>query len=288
MRVAAERMGVTPAAVSKACLELESIVGQQLFHRTPNGLVATPACLRILDSGRRINAELSSLDNDLKGEGIVLSGMIRIGFQAPILQRVAARTIARLKADHPNLTIIFDYGMREQLIHGLLANRYDLVLADLLSLEHRSRLMAKTLHHDHSVVASLTNVALPRAEAHDWAALLDRPWIIPSKGLAMRERFDHVLASNGLSLPRNRIEINSPIESLELFKLTGTLMFTTASAIDRLGPYCDARAEKTVIPRFEMKLGLIWAKDTRLSPAVIHMRDSIVSAAANIKDLYYR
>jgi LysR family glycine cleavage system transcriptional activator len=42
MAAAADTLGVTPGAVSQRIKELEGLIGQQLFERTPEGIVLTP------------------------------------------------------------------------------------------------------------------------------------------------------------------------------------------------------------------------------------------------------
>lgn len=65
IRLAAERLNITPAAVSKSCLELENILGMKLFVRNKGGLIPDPICERFIIAGRRIDSELKNLTADI-------------------------------------------------------------------------------------------------------------------------------------------------------------------------------------------------------------------------------
>ncbi|GCD76514.1 hypothetical protein NBRC3299_2806 [Acetobacter pasteurianus NBRC 3299] len=60
IRRAADRLNITPGAVSKACLEIENIIKTKLFIRKYGSLVPNKICERFIIAGRRINAELNA------------------------------------------------------------------------------------------------------------------------------------------------------------------------------------------------------------------------------------
>ena len=140
MQVAATRLHITPAAVSKSCLEAEAMLGAPLFERSSRGLRPNLLCSRVIESGRRINAELNALDEDIAATHGTLTGHIRIGFQVPALQSALARCVAQLKLLHPYLTLGYEYGMRANLVTGLEAHLYDLLLIDLIDVRSNDTL----------------------------------------------------------------------------------------------------------------------------------------------------
>lgn len=261
MRLAGERLGLSAAAVSKSCIEIESLIGMRLFDRTKDGLMPSAVCIRLLESGRRIEAELRVLNEELPALDGSVHGTVRIGLQAPALQAAVARTICDIKTRHPYLMVQFDYGMRERLLGDLQMNRLDLVVFDLFEIENHPWVASLPLARDRCVVVAPRDRRLPRDDAMDWDRLSQRCWIIPSAGLAMRPLFERMLATAGLRMPPNRIEINSQIESAALLEMPGSVAWAPLSILDtdRLV------AEETLLPEPQTVLGLVWQRNAGLT-----------------------
>ncbi|MER2298487.1 MAG: LysR family transcriptional regulator, partial [Pseudomonas sp.] len=101
----AEFMNVTPAAASKALGEIESQFGTALFLRTPKELVPVPECLLLVESAKRINAELLKANQRIDTLRTQGAGEITVGIHAPSLDDAIARTLARLKHQYPKSVI---------------------------------------------------------------------------------------------------------------------------------------------------------------------------------------
>lgn len=70
-KAAGETLHLAQPSVSRALLALEERFGEALFHRTPKGLLPTPACERLVAGGEALLANLCALERDARQESVV-------------------------------------------------------------------------------------------------------------------------------------------------------------------------------------------------------------------------
>lgn len=75
---AARQLGVAHTTVSRKLKELETHFGTRLAERRDDGVVLTPEGERLLESARRIEAELAGLERDIAGRDHRLTGHIKL------------------------------------------------------------------------------------------------------------------------------------------------------------------------------------------------------------------
>jgi len=278
MRQTASRLGISPAAVSKSCIEIEAILGKRLFDRVQGHLVPLPGLERVLVAARRIDHELQALSEDFTRETALLHGTLRIGFQAPMLERPLVSWVARMKHEQPFLTVSIEYGMRKRLLDDLHAGRNDIVAVNLLDVVSSGRFETRTLCLEHCVMI-IDDVLMTSAEVFDkWSHFVDRVWLLPLKGMAMRDRFDQILLARDLSFPSRLIEISLPtliehlVEACDAAALMPVSLLSEAQ-LSRL-PVLEGG---TAGDDFYMEHGIAWARGGRLGPAAQYAL-SIMSA----------
>ncbi|GBQ70501.1 putative transcriptional regulator [Ameyamaea chiangmaiensis NBRC 103196] len=277
MRETARRLGISTAAVSKGCIEIETIIGAQLFDRVGGVLVPTHLCARVVTACRRIDAELLALDEDLTHLEESLRGTVSIGFQAPALHTFLPRWCATIKQTHPYLTLKCHYGMRLDLLDDLETNRLDLILIDLLEIEGRARLAHESLCSEFCIVRDGPVDRRFSEVLEHWHLYESRVWLLPVRGMAMRERFDLMLAARGLRAPDKVVEFNSPIGTLDIADATDGLVFAPASMSE--SPHRTALAPEAALAHGEMimTLGVVWAHDTRMTPSARFVFETILA-----------
>lgn len=276
IRLAAERLNITPAAVSKACRELEAILGVQLFARTTSGFLPTPLCERFMISGRRIDAELKNLMADFTLLEESFHDNVKIGFQTPMLQETIARSVAKLKKEHPNLNLTLEYAARQHLLAGLQENLYDFIFVNLSDITDHPRLATKKLASEQYVIASMSSIHSVPDVLERWEEFASATWVIPVPGMAMRDRFDSILAARGLRLPPRRIEINSPLGSQKLVDISDAFTLLPFSMLKSLGrEVVDPDTHLRFLPELHLESGMVWLRDTHLSPAAQYASDFI-------------
>jgi len=103
---AAQRRGITQSAVSQQIKQLETLIGQQLLHRTAKGIHATRAgdliyshARTLLSGYNRMTAELNVLEGSV-------SGTFRISVNSFLGRSVIGPMLLELNREHPDLNIV--------------------------------------------------------------------------------------------------------------------------------------------------------------------------------------
>lgn len=278
IRLAAERLNITPAAVSKSCLELENILGMKLFVRNKGGLIPDPICERFIIAGRRIDSELKNLTADIMLYEESFHGNVKIGFQAMLLQDPIVRSVAKIKKTHPGLNLTLEYASRQQLLAGLAANHYDFVFVNLADIPLNKRFGIQKLGTEQYVVATTKETFSIPDVLEKWDEFSAGIWVIPISGMAMRDRFDSVLAARGLSLPSRRIEINSVVGGERIVALADAFTLLPLTMLRDLGrDIMDPDTKLRFLPEMQLEVGMVYLQDTQLSAAAQYASDFIVN-----------
>ncbi|MBO1358212.1 LysR family transcriptional regulator [Acetobacter sacchari] len=277
MKAAALRLGVSTAAVSKSCIEIEELLGAKLFRRLGGALEPTELCARVLTACRRIDAELIALNEDIVHMGKSLRGTVSIGFQAPALHTRLPNWCATVKREHPYLTLRCEYGMRATLLSELEANRLDMLLIDLHEIDVHPRFACEPLTTEFCVVVDKDANLRFSDVLRRWPEFVSRIWVLPVHGMAMRGRFDSLLKSRGLALPRRIIEVNSPIAAAEIGAAAEALMFVPASMLTHPHNLAVTLDDAFFQSEMFMTMGVAWLSDTRMTPSARFVFDAILA-----------
>lgn len=104
---AARQLGVAHTTVSRKLKELEAHFGARLADRRDDGVVLTPEGERLLESARRIEAEMAGLERDIAGRDHRLTGHITLT-TVDALAWLYLPTIARFRADNPQIELALE------------------------------------------------------------------------------------------------------------------------------------------------------------------------------------
>jgi len=122
---AARRRGITQSAVSQQIKQLETLLGQQLLHRTSKGVQATRAgdlvfrhAQPLLDRFELLKAELASLEASV-------SGTFRVSVSNVLGRAVLGPMLIDLNAKYPDLNIVMR--LEDRLVDVMREN-YDLAI----------------------------------------------------------------------------------------------------------------------------------------------------------------
>lgn len=106
LSAAAQHRGITQSAVSQQIKQLEILMGQQLLHRTSQGVSATRAgvlvqehALKLLERHDLMMAELDALVSDV-------TGIIRITMGSFLGRVIFGPELIELGKKHPDLDIV--------------------------------------------------------------------------------------------------------------------------------------------------------------------------------------
>lgn len=179
---AAEKLHVSPSALSAAVTELEhSLQTQLLRRRKAKGVSLTPAGELVLPRARYVLFQAAELEADARGDERGVTGLVRLGCYPSLAPTVLPVLLSEFIKAHPEARLEVQENNQDQLTHGLesgaldLAIMYDLDLepvwktATLATLEPRVVLPA-----DHRLATSAGPVDLGDLR-NDPMVLLDAP-----------------------------------------------------------------------------------------------------------------
>ena len=103
--LAAEKLGITQSAVSRAVAQLERTLGVVLFDRSRTGATPTAALESELPNLRRIQGDIKAVSEALSATQMPLRGAIRIaGFRSAI-STLLPRAISAFMAEHEDVRV---------------------------------------------------------------------------------------------------------------------------------------------------------------------------------------
>ncbi|MEI4271132.1 LysR family transcriptional regulator [Klenkia sp. LSe6-5] len=127
---AAERMHVSPSAMSDAITELERVLGARLcVRRKSHGVTMTSAGVRAVADARELLRAADELSVAVDTRGDRLAGPLAIGCFGTIAPTVMPPVLNEFSPAHPGLDITFTESTQDQLVAMLDAGRLDVAFA---------------------------------------------------------------------------------------------------------------------------------------------------------------
>lgn len=279
LSAAANRLGVTQPAISKALAELENGYGQTLFVRHGRGVRATPVGDKLVAMARRVQAELQRGRAELEAWQQGVSGRLQLGATNAALARLVPQAIAATKAALPTLAISVQTGPLGELLEAVRIGRLDLVVGRRPEREVppglQMRLLASTRQR---VVISLRH-PLAQRRAPSWEQLATSAWIWPNDGTRTRVLQQQFWLRLGLPLPTDIIETG---DSALVHALFGRLPL--AAVMDDDGALAAAQAGVARILSLDVELGFpelcTWHGEPPRTPAVGPFVQRLLEAAS--------
>lgn len=255
---AAAKLNLTPAALSKSCLEIERILDVQLFVRSHQGMKPTEICSLIVESSRAIGHELDKLIKTVNEYKQAELGTLNIGMQAMGLERRVMQGIAEIRRKEKGRNIRITHRERNVLIDMLNRRELDIIFIDSFQIDRHSLIEFVPMLRAGCVAISHDGVRSMRDIVDQWELYRKDLWILPQKGIAMRDRFDAVLYARDLEQPLETIEYNSYSGLLELFLNCNGWGIIPSYALPLATGYIDVAASYETMEEMQLESGLAW------------------------------
>ena len=205
MTRAAEKIHLSPGAVS---LQLHNLAGElhtELFVRRGKKLVATPAALRLAEHAKEVVKMMGRIqqlfENDLTKD--VLPFHFATGVTTLIYQ--LGGPLRQLRKRFPNAEIRVTVGVTEEMVAGLLDRRFDLALISLPVSETKLRLIPLFDEELLIVRPSANKVGSSHVGSMQAEELADVPFLLYPKRSNVRVVIDKFFAEIGV-MPRVLME----------------------------------------------------------------------------------
>ena len=133
---AAEKLHVSPSALSAAVTELEHSLQTQLLHRRKaKGVSLTPAGELVLPRARYVLFQAAELEADARGDERGVTGLVRLGCYPSLAPTVLPVLLSEFIKVHPEARLEVQENTQDQLTHGLESGALDLAIMYDLDLE---------------------------------------------------------------------------------------------------------------------------------------------------------
>ena len=198
---AANVVGLSQPAVTKALHELERDLGVSLFERTSRGTHPTSYGELLAGRARIIFSQLARASDELADLQHGVSGNVHVGTLIAGAAHVLPTAVVRMQQLYPDVRIVVTEGTYETLVPQLRQGRLDLLLGRLPALSYREELSVEALYQervefvvrpDHPALARTT---LTLADTSDW------PWILPPPNTTLRQMLESAFHDANLTLP---------------------------------------------------------------------------------------
>ncbi len=126
---AAEKLYITPAALSKFILNKEKELGVDLFDRSNKKFTLTYAGEKYVEWAKKIIVLEENMNTDLRNIAENKIGIIRFGFQLMLARSMFCGIIPIFKAEYPNIELLIESSYTSELYEMLIDNTIDFVIS---------------------------------------------------------------------------------------------------------------------------------------------------------------
>ncbi|AGW93367.1 MULTISPECIES: LysR family transcriptional regulator [Cupriavidus] len=226
---AADALGISQPALTKAVQRVEMQAGLPLFERTANGMTATYAGTRFLERAQRIRLEYEDGIKEMLGIRTGEQGILRLGYSPSIPGKVILGACRQLVRERPVARLRLRRRLARDLLDLLAAGELDMAVAPAPQKPTSAGDFAvEPLFDDRLVVVADEGHALLQRRKLRLADLADQEWLLPEAHITLRQQVDAAFRQRGLPEPKLRIEID--FGSTSLFALMqGTQMLSIAN-----------------------------------------------------------
>lgn len=133
---AAEKLHVSPSALSAAVTELERSLQTQLLHRRKSkGVTLTPTGELVLPRARFVLHQASELEADVMGEERGVTGVVRLGCYPSLSPTILPVLITEFTGSHPDARLEVQENTQDELSRGLESGELDVAIMYDLELD---------------------------------------------------------------------------------------------------------------------------------------------------------
>lgn len=212
---AAELSFVTQSALSQQIKKLEEELGMPLFLRSGKKVQLTEAGNIFLEHAKRIVDDVVSGKQVIDDLNNMIGGELRIGVTY-IFGLLILPVVQSFAKTYPDLKIIIEHGVTQQLEQKLVKNQLDLVLG-ISGNEIGVAVKKIPLFSSKLVLAVAKNNPLAELENIAFNKLVDLPLVLPSRGFSSRGFLDDLFEKRNLK-PKISIELNAIHSLLQIIE----------------------------------------------------------------------
>ena len=195
---AAEKVYLSPGAVSLQMQSLASELRTDLFVRSGRNLAPTPAAMRLADHARAVLRQMRQIEQEFESNPASDNRPFRFATGATALIHRLGRPLRRLRKKFPHTQIEITILATEEMVAGLLDRRFDLALISLPYPENQIEVMP--LYEEELLVLKPSNTSVRARSVSSMQPdqLSGAPFILYPRRSNMRTMIDAFLAGWGI------------------------------------------------------------------------------------------
>jgi len=205
MNKAAERLGTSQPAVSRAISDLEHAFGVRLLDRSPTGIEPTQCGHAIIKRGLAVFDELRQGFKDIEFFTDPAAGELRIGCTEHAAAGPVLAVVDRLTRRHPRMAFEVVTAGALAVCRDLTERRVEVAIMGIYPNDDNRAIenfaIENLCDNERVVVAGTRNPWTLRRRI-ELAELVNEPWTLPPPDTTLGEFAAHVFRANGLSPPR--------------------------------------------------------------------------------------
>jgi DNA-binding transcriptional LysR family regulator len=280
LRAAADALGVTQPALTKAVRRVEDEAGARLFDRTARGVRPTIYGEAVLRHARNLRASMRASEAEISAMKTGAAGVVRVGAGSSWERAILPEAIASFLDKRPRVRIQVFGGSDDFLKLQLREGTLDFVLAatpDGPRLDPDLEWLP-LMTDQYCVIASCSH---PLCGEHlvELKELLSYPWVLPSGHSLMVERLRIIFRSHALPAPEPAIETDIVALRHQILISGPYLGFTAVGLIAAFGDRGIARLN---VPNaiWTRVAGVITRRDIEPNPAATALITTIAGVAS--------
>jgi len=222
---AADELGVTQPALSKAIKALERSLGVPLVERGRFGVVATPFGEALRYHGQVVEAEFRHAAGEIEALKGAQRGHVIIGCGPTEATRLLPQALKLMQERRPQLRVSVLYGLNESLMPAVKQGEIDFALSSVPTRAQDTDLLHETLFTESAVMVARADHPLARLRQIAPALLAQQQWVLPRQRELERQAFDDFFRGHGLNPPSAQIETTSTVLMKSMVMQSDALTF---------------------------------------------------------------
>ncbi len=273
---AAERLGVTQPAISKAVRRLETALNVRLLERTARGVALTEFGKALYQRSSMLEIMTDAIHTEIADMRHGRAGVLRLGTVPALVEKVVAPVLAHFLETQRDVRFQMRVQLSNELLRDLQQGDLDLVIAAMPASG------AKDLNHlllgrQQACVVACRNHPLAQG-GFTLADLATQKWLLLPADITLRQWVESMFLEAGVPVPEVFVETDaSPAIFAALVRNTRLLTVLTRDMLD--SPMGAGLVPLPApAPTWSIQLALFWRRQAYFSALMSSCREQIVEA----------
>ena len=193
---AAEVLNTSQPAISRALSEMETMLNARLFDRSTRKVSPTAIGRNLIWHAERVLGDIEQAQADFAALTRGAAGGVKIGVLRAFAPKLLALAVQLMRERAPEVEIVIEEGLADDLLADLMQNRVDLILSHLELQKTERDLVVDPIYRDSVGVLAALRHPLVRRRRVLWRELATENWVLPRPGTTVRTAVDRILRLN--------------------------------------------------------------------------------------------